>query len=151
FLQDLAYFFGANEDTLPYVVKYMKILLLFGLMMACETSLSVVVRNDGNPKLAMIGLVITSLLNIGLIYYMIFILNLGVSDVELATVISVDDGLLVLLTNFFSKNSTLAFVKIILYKTAIKQINLIGFPSFLSEIGMGVFTISYNITIAYYA
>src|SRR5699024_2000112 len=150
FLQDLAYFFGANEDTLPYVVKYMKILLLFGLIMAWETSLSVFVRNDGNPNLAMIGLVITSLLNIGLNYYMIFILNLGVTGAALATVISVV-GLLVLLTHFFRKNSTLAFVKISWNKTAIKQINLIGFPSFLSEIGMGVFTISYNIAIAYYA
>ena len=151
FLQDLAYFFGANEDTLPYVVKYMKILLLFGLIMAWETSLSVFVRNDGNPNLAMIGLVITSLLNIGLNYYMIFILNLGVTGAALATVISVVVGLLVLLTHFFRKNSTLAFVKISWNKTAIKQINLIGFPSFLSEIGMGVFTISYNIAIAYYA
>lgn len=151
FLQDLAYFFGANEDTLPYVVKYMRILLLFGLIMAWETSLSVFVRNDGNPNLAMIGLVITSLLNIGLNYYMIFILKLGVTGAALATVISVVVGLLVLLTHFFRKNSTLAFVKIRWNKKAIKQINLIGFPSFLSEIGMGVFTISYNIAIAFYA
>src|SRR5699024_11473836 len=85
FLQDLAYFFGANEDTLPYVVKYMKILLLFGLIMAWETSLSVFVRNDGNPNLAMFGFVITSLLNIGINYYMIFILYLGVTGAALST------------------------------------------------------------------
>src|SRR5699024_3862885 len=107
--------------------------------------------NDGNPNLAMIGLVITSLLNIGLNYYMIFILNLCVTGAALATVISVVVDLLVLLTHFFRKNSTLAFVKISWNKTAIKQISLIRFPSVLSEIGMGVFTISYNIAIAYYA
>src|SRR5699024_10927099 len=110
-----------------------------------------IVRNDGNPNLAMIGLVITSLVNIGLNYYMIFILNLGVTGAALATVISVVVGLLVLLTHSFRKESTLALLKISENKTAIKQINLIGFPSFLSEIGMGVFTISYNIAIAYYA
>src|SRR5699024_12541146 len=66
FLQDLAYFFGANEDTLPYVVKYMKNLLLFELIMAWETSLSVIVRNYGNANIGMIGLVITSLLIVGL-------------------------------------------------------------------------------------
>src|SRR5690625_8026871 len=82
---------------------------------------------------------------------MIFILKLGLTGAALATVISVVVGLLVLLTHFFRKNSTIAFVKISWNKTAIKQINLIGFPSFLSEIGMGVFTISYNIAIAYYA
>src|SRR5690625_6109907 len=82
---------------------------------------------------------------------MIFILNLGLAGVEFAIVIYFVFSLLVLLTYFFRKNSTIAFVNITLNKTAIKQINLIGFPSFLSEIGMGVFTISYNIAIAYYA
>src|SRR5699024_6475498 len=47
FIKDLAYFFGANKDTLPFVLEYMKILLLFGLLMAWDTSLSVFVRNDG--------------------------------------------------------------------------------------------------------
>src|SRR5699024_1308947 len=100
---------------------------------------------------AMLGLDINSLLNIGLNYYMIFIFNLGVTGAALETEISVVVGLLVLLTHFFREDSRLAFVKISSNKTAIKQINLIGFPSFLSEIGMGVFTISYNIAIAYYA
>src|SRR5699024_12638321 len=78
-------------------------------------------------------------------------LKVDVTGVALVSVCSFCVGLLVILTYFFMKNSTIAFVKIIWNKTAIKQINLIGFPSFLSEIGMGVFTISYNIAIAYYA
>lgn len=151
FIKDLAYFFGANKDTLPFVLEYMKILLLFGLLMAWETSLSVFVRNDGNPNLAMVGLIITSLLNIGLNYYMIFILHLGVTGAAIATVISVGVGLLVLLTHFLRKESILKFVPIKWNKADIKQINLIGFPSFVSEVGMGVFTIGYNIAIAYYA
>src|SRR5699024_12743847 len=106
------YLMRAYEYTLAYVVQYMKILLLLGLIMAWETSLSVFVRNDGNPNLAMIGLVITSLLNIGLNYYMIFILKLGVTGAALATVSSVVVGLLVLLTHYFRKSETLACVKI---------------------------------------
>ncbi len=151
FIKDLAYFFGANKDTLPYVLEYMKILLLFGLLMAWETSLSVFIRNDGNPNLAMIGLILTSLLNIGLNYYMIFILELGVTGAAIATVTSVAVGLLVLLTHFFKKDAILKFVKITWNKADIKRINLIGFPSFVSEVGMGVFTIGYNIAIAFYA
>src|SRR5699024_6717897 len=151
FIKDLAYFFGANKDTLPVVLEYMKILLLFGLLMAWETSLSVFVRNDGNPNLAMVGLIITSLLNIGLNYYMIFILHLGVTGAAIATVISVGVGLVVLLTHFFKKDTVLKFVPIKWNKEDIKQINLIGFPSFVTEVGMGVFTIGYNIAIAYYA
>lgn len=151
FIKDLAYFFGANKDTLPYVLEYMKILLLFGVLMAWETSLSVFIRNDGNPNLAMMGLILTSLLNIGLNYYMIFILELGVTGAAIATVISVAVGLIVLLTHFFKKDAVLKFVRITWNKKDIQRINLIGFPSFVSEIGMGVFTIGYNIAIAFYA
>lgn len=151
FIEDLAYFFGANEDTLPYALEYMKILLIFGILMAWETALSVFVRNDGNPNLAMIGLVLTSVLNIGLNYYMIFILKLGITGAAIATIIATSLGLLVLLTHFFKKNALLKFVGLTWNKQDIKRISSIGFPSFVSEIGMGVFTVSYNITIVFYA
>ncbi len=151
FIQDLAYLFGANEDTLAYALEYMRILLIFGLLMALETSLSVFIRNDGNPNLAMIGLVLTSVINIGLNYYMIFILKLGVTGAAIATIIATTIGLLVLLTHFLRKDAILKLVRIRWNKKDIKRINTIGFPSFVSEIGMGVFTIGYNITIVYYA
>ena len=104
-----------------------------------------------NPNLAMIGLVLTSVINIGLNYYMIFILKLGVTGAAIATIIATGIGLLVLLTHFFRKDAILKFVRITWNKKDIKRINTIGFPSFVSEIGMGVFTIGYNITIVYYA
>lgn len=151
FIEDLAYLFGANEDTLSYALEYMRILLIFGLLMALETSLSVFIRNDGNPNLAMIGLVVTSVVNIGLNYYMIFILKLGVTGAAIATIIATGIGLLILLTHFFRKDAILKLVRLSWNKKDIKRINTIGFPSFVSEIGMGVFTIGYNITIVYYA
>src|SRR5690625_255068 len=119
--------------------------------MVWESALSVFVRNDGNPNLAMMGLVVTSLLNILLNYWMIFILKLGVTGAALATVISIIIGLLILSTHFFKKNSHLKLVKIRLVRTEVKQIHAVGFPSFLSEIGMGVFVIGYNVVIAQYA
>src|SRR5699024_7255134 len=59
FIEELAVLFGANKDTLGYVIDYIEILLLFSLFMAWEAVLSVFVRNDGNPNLAMLGLVVT--------------------------------------------------------------------------------------------
>src|SRR5699024_4275984 len=78
-IERLAYIFGANKETLPYVIDYMEILLIFSLVIAVETWLSIFVRNDGNPQLAMIGLVTTAITNIALNYWMIFILKLGVT------------------------------------------------------------------------
>lgn len=151
FMEQLAFLFGANEDTVQYVLDYMTVLLAFSLFMVWETSLSVFVRNDGNPNLAMIGLVVTSILNIGLNYWMIFVLKLGVTGAALATGISIVIGLIILLTHFLKKDKVLAFVKPSFNWRIIKQFHIIGFPSFLAEAGMGIFIIGYNIAIAYHA
>lgn len=150
-MENLAYLFGANEETLPYALDYMRILFIFALIIALETCLSIFVRNDGNPQLAMVGLIVSAVLNIALNYWMIFILELGVTGAALATIIATFIGLLVLTAHFFKKDSELQFLLVKWNKKDIKQISSIGFPSFLSEAGMGVFVIGYNIAISYYA
>lgn len=150
-METLANVFGANEETLPYAIDYMKILFIFALIIAIETCLSIFVRNDGGPQLAMVGLIVSAVLNIVIDYWMIFILELGVIGASLATVIATFIGLLVLVTHFFKKDTGLRFVRFKWTRKDIKQIGAIGFPSFLSEAGMGVFIIGYNIAIAHYA
>ncbi|GGB43216.1 MATE family efflux transporter [Virgibacillus dakarensis] len=147
----LANLFGANEETLPYTVDYMRILLIFSVILAWENFFSIFVRNDGDPQLAMIGLVVSALLNIVLDYWMIFILNWEVTGAALATVIATFAGLVVYLFHFFKKDSGLKFIRTKWNMQHIKQISAIGMPSFLSEAGTGVFVMGYNIAIAYYA
>src|SRR5690625_161911 len=150
YIEPLAYLFGANKETLPYVVDYMSILLIFSLIIALEVGISIFVRNDGAPQIAMAGLVVTAILNIGLNYWMIFILKLGVTGAALATVIATAIGLLVYLVHFFRKGSGLKFVKVSWDKSKIKSILSIGFPSFLSEAGMGIFIGGYNVAMSFY-
>lgn len=150
-IETLAHLFGANEDTLPFAKDYMEILIIFAVFIALESCLSIFVRNDGDPQLAMIGLIVTAVLNIALNYWMIFILELGVTGAALATVIATIIGLLVLTTHFFKKGSGLKFVRFKWNVQDIKHINVFGFPSFLSEAGMGVFIVGYNIAMSYYA
>lgn len=149
-VEKIILFFGANAETLPYAMDYMKVLLFFALFIAIETSLSIFVRNDGNPKLAMTGLIVTAVINIALNYWMIFILKWEVFGAAIATVIATIIGLLVLLTHFLRKKSYLKLVRFKLDIRDITQINSIGFPSFLSEVGIGIFIIGYNIAISYY-
>src|SRR5699024_414485 len=111
-MDGIASFFGANEETLPYVKDYMYILFLFSLIIAWETCLSIFVRNDSAPQLAMIALIVSAILNIGLNYWMIFILKLEVTGAALATVLATALGLLVLVIHFFRKGSSLKFAPI---------------------------------------
>src|SRR5699024_7467576 len=102
-MESLALFFGANEETLPYLFDYIKILFIFSLFIAWETCLSIFVRYDGDPTLAMVGLIVTAILNVILNYWMIFIWELEVTGAALATTIATIIGLIILMTHFFKK------------------------------------------------
>jgi len=149
-VESLARLFGANDETLAYVTDYMSVLLICSLAFAFEVVLSIFVRNDGAPNLAMAGLIVAAVLNIILNYWMIFILQWEVKGAAIATTIATGVGALVYALHFFKKGSGLKFVKISLDAKRIKMIGSIGFPSFLSEIGMGVFVMGYNVVMAFY-
>ncbi|MBT2581279.1 MATE family efflux transporter [Planococcus sp. ISL-109] len=144
FRTELAYLLGANAETYPYVADYLYLMLLFGFVFTLENALSIMVRNDGSPNLAMVSLVTTSLLNIALNYIFLFILDFGVMGAAAATLIAAFIGMLVLCTHFFKKSNNLRFVRFKLNRKLMLLILVIGFPSFLAEVGMSVFTISHN-------
>src|SRR5690625_5133696 len=112
FQEQLIYFLGANEETYPYAKDYLKIMLLFGFVFTIENALSIFVRNDQNPNLAMIGLIVTAVTNIGMNYYFLYILNLGLTAVALGIIISSFLGVLVMSTHFMRKINNLRLVRI---------------------------------------
>jgi putative MATE family efflux protein len=136
---------GANDETFYYVVDYLSILFLFGWMMALQQVLSVFVRNDGSPNLSMIALGATAIVNIGLNYYMIFILGLGVRGAAIATVMAEGVGLIILLLHFRKSRTHLRNLGFQWSWKILVRIFSLGFPSFLAEVGMLVFTASYNL------
>lgn len=142
----IAYLLGANADTFPYVADYMSIMLLFGFVFTVENAFSILVRNDGGPNLSMIALVATSLVNIGLNYVFLFVLDFGVRGAAAATVIGAAVGMIILSTHFFKKKSNLRFVRFKFDRKLFLVVLVIGFPSFLAEVGFSVFTISHNNT-----
>lgn len=147
FREPLAYALGANADTYPYVSRYMNILLVFGLVITVENALSIFVRNDGNPNLAMIALIVTAFSNIGLNYIALYILNLGVAGAAASTIVAALFGILVLFLHFFRKSNNLKLVPFRFDRALLVRTVLIGFPSFLAEVGISVFTLAHNITL----
>src|SRR5690625_7675521 len=90
-------------------------------------------RNDGDPQLAMMGLVVSAILNIGLNYVMIFVLELEVKGAAIATVVATLAGLLIYTQHFFRKGSNLIFTRFTWYWIQVKYLNVFGFLSFLIE------------------
>ncbi|KGX91056.1 multidrug transporter MatE [Pontibacillus halophilus JSM 076056 = DSM 19796] len=144
---EIAGILGANEDTLPYVIDYLAIMFLFGWLMALQQLISIFVRNDGSPRLSMISLAVTAVSNIGLNYYMIFVLELGVKGAAIGTVIAEGIGLLVILTHFMKKGTKLRAFAFRWSWKSLRSIFSIGFPSYLAEMGMLVFVTGYNLAV----
>lgn len=147
FREPLAFAIGANEETFPFVSRYMNVLLLFGFVFTVENTFSVFVRNDGNPNLAMAALITTAFTNIVLNYIFLYVLNLGVSGAAFSTILASFLGILVLCVHFFKPNNNLRLVRFKFEKALFVQTMVVGFPSFLSEVGISVFTMAHNITL----
>lgn len=142
---ELAYLLGANADTFEFTSGYLNVMLLFGFVFTVENAFSILVRNDGGPNLAMIALVATAVINIVLNYVFLFVLDFGVEGAAIATILGAFSGLIILSTHFFRKKSNLRFVRFTFDKKLVLLILVIGFPSFLAEVGISVFTISHNL------
>ncbi|MDD4169962.1 MAG: MATE family efflux transporter, partial [Desulfotomaculaceae bacterium] len=145
-IDDLAWFLGSNEIILPYVMDYLQVILVFGIVIVLENALSIFVRNDGNPTLAMAGLVVSAVLNIILNYVYIFIFGWGVKGAAYATVIATTIGFLVLLAHFFRKSSSLKWGASRFQCKTLQQILTIGFPGFASEMSVAVVTFGLNVS-----
>ncbi|TSB45272.1 MATE family efflux transporter [Alkalicoccobacillus porphyridii] len=147
FREPLVYALGANEETYPFASAYLQVMLLFGFVFTIENACSVFVRNDRGPNLAMAALIVTAVSNVILNYIILYILNLGVAGAAAGTIISAALGILVLSLHFFKKSSQLRLVRLRFDWKLLSTAILLGFPSFLAEVGISVFTISHNVTL----
>ena len=75
FQEGLTYMLGANEETFPFANDYLRVMLLFGFVFTVENALSTFIRNDQNPNLAMVALVVTAVSNVAINYYILYVLN----------------------------------------------------------------------------
>ena len=144
FRDSIPYFLGATSDTYTYVTDYMNIILLFGIVLTVENALSVFIRNDGNPNLSMIGLSTTAVLNIILNWLFLYVFELGIIGVAVATIIASFIGLCVLSLHFLRERSNLKLVKYKFNKKMLFSIIFVGFPSFLVESAVILFVVSFN-------
>lgn len=150
FEERLAYLFGATDEIFEYVDGYLHIILVFGLAFVFENILSIFIRNDGNPTLAMVGLIVTSVVNIILNYIFIFIFNWGVEGAAFASALGAVVGIGILLTHFFTKENALGFVKVKLDFPLLGNVLSIGFPSFIVEATTAIMMVAFNVTFGYF-
>lgn len=146
-LDYLAKILGATPDTIGYVKDYLFIISLFNIFFIVSYSLEVIVKTDGFPFLATIGVVISAIANIVLDYIFVIELGYGVKGAAFATGIAQVLSTVFFLSHFLRKKSTLRFVKFKFSFATIKRIICLGFPDCTTELSVGIVTILFNQTL----
>ena len=145
--------FGASAEVLPLAKDFVTILLLGVVMQNIGFGLTSVIRAEGNPKMAMITMLISALLNIGLNPLFIFVFHMGIKGSALATVVSTSVASIWILIYFTGKKSLLKLhVKNLrLNIKIVTQIFSIGASMFLMQVTASIITILFNNSLKKYS
>lgn len=87
FSENICRLIGASDDTIGYTLEYVNIVAFGVPFLIVANSFSNIIRAEGMPKTAMIGMIIGNMMNIVLDPIMILALDWGVAGAALATVL----------------------------------------------------------------
>ncbi len=144
FSRQLTRLLGADKNVYHMTKIYLQVILLFAPAFMANDTLICFVRNDGNPKLSMIGILTGSFSNIILDYIFIFPLNMGIFGAVLATGLSPVISLIVLSKHWLTKTNQFHFVRIKPSFRLLGNIISLGVPSFITEMASGIVMIVFN-------
>lgn len=147
FVTPLSRALGADDTMLPLTEKYMQTVLWFGPLFVFNNILVAFVRNDDDPRLSMVSMIISSLSNIVLDYVFMFPLGMGIFGAALATGFSPLISLLILLTHFKKKKNHLRFTPVRINLIESRQIAAYGFSALIGELASAITLITFNLVI----
>lgn len=142
--EGIARFSGADAETFDSTSIYLTTILSFAPFFILNNTLLSFIRNDGDPTLAMFGMVIGSVLNVVLDYIFIFPLQMGMFGAALATSLSPIISLSVLMIHYFKPLNNLSFALQKVEKRLIQDVMYLGSSAFVNEISGSVVMFTFN-------
>ena len=143
----LALLLGADVYTLHLTKTYLSTIMAFAPFFILNNIVLAFVRNDNNPKLSMIAMLIGSFSNIILDYIFMFPLRMGMFGAAFATGFAPVISICVLLFHFVKKKDSFAFLKNKISLKRISDILSLGSSAFIIEVSSAVVLITFNIVI----
>jgi putative MATE family efflux protein len=122
--------FGASPDIMPYARPYLQIIILGSVSQLLSFGLNAVIRGEGNPRVAMLTMLISVALNAVLAPLFIFGFGWGMRGAAWATVFSQTAAAVWVAAYFFSAQSLLKLriPSLRLHGSVCRQILFIGSP-----------------------
>ena len=144
FSEPLAVLLGAGPQTVGYSAQYLHMVCLFSVCFILSYCLEVMVKVDGAPQLAMFGVGISFLINVGLDYLFIMVFHWGVWGAALATGLAQLGSLIFFLIYFLSGKSNLRFRRFRFRLKDFRRILPLGIADCSIELMLGFLTLLYN-------
>ena len=88
FLDEILFFFGASEATLPYARDFMEVVLYGNIITHLYLGINAALRASGHPKESMYATIITVVCNLLLALLFIYVFGWGIRGAALATMLS---------------------------------------------------------------
>lgn len=144
FSEEIYRLFGADDETMPYVLEYGMWLIWFFPAFISSTFLSSFLRNDGAPGLAMKAVVAGGLLNIFGDWFLCFPMDMGMKGAAIATVSGSCLQTLIMLKHFLGSGCGLRLVRPLRLRRACLRILSVGFGAGVLDLGTIALTIIIN-------
>lgn len=136
--------FGASDSLIPLAQKYVFPIKFVVPLFVFNQMLAAFLRNDNAPMRATVAVLSGGIFNIFGDYVFVFVLDMGITGAGLATAMGAGITFVVLLTHFFTKKNSLAFVKPMELKHKLKEVSVAGIPTCIIDVAMGIITILFN-------
>ena len=149
FFEPLLDFLGCTPAMREYAVPYGRILMLASPLYIFSCFLQAFVRNDGAPRLAMIGVVAGGITNVVLDYIFIYMFRWGMAGAVLATVAGTLLTIAILGSHFLKAENHLNLGGGITSKK-FRDVLVNGMPSFIMELSSGVIMLLFNLQLLKY-
>ena len=152
FLDPILRFFGASDQTIPYALDYMVIILLGNVITHMYFGLNAVLRAAGKPKHAMSATIFTVVLNTLLDPLFIYTFGLGIKGAAYATVLAQSLALIWQLYTFSRPKELLHFKRgtFRLQLSIIRNIIAIGLSPFSMNVCACIVVILINNSMVHY-
>lgn len=146
FLEPILRFLGASEEVLPLAKDFTTIILIGVVLQNVGFGLNNLIRSEGNPKIAMITMLMGSILNTIFNPLFIFGMHFGIKGSAAATIVSQSVCSVWVLSYFLGKKSILKLKKenMKLNMHIVNQIFSIGLSPFLMQVAASVINIVLN-------
>lgn len=135
---------GADKEVFDMTNTYLRVILLFSPAFMMNDVLLCFVRNDGNPRLSMLAMLVGSLANIVLDYIFIFPLQMGILGAVLATGCAPVISMSIMSRHWITKQNQLHLERIRMSSNLAGKIISLGIPSLIIEVASGIVMIVFN-------